>query len=92
MAVNNNDAVNMPTVQVTEQSGSSQRSGSIGHSLSRFLREITIELKKTNWPTGNELIKYTVVVMTTIVTVAVFLYVADLIAFQITRIVGIAAH
>ena len=86
MAVNNNDAVNMPAAQSTP----SPRSGSVWQSLTRFFREIRIELKKTSWPTGNELVKYTVVVMTTIVTVALFLYVADLVALQITRIFEIA--
>ena len=91
MAVNNNDAVNMPTAPVAAPSApQSERSGSIWLSLTRFLREIKIELKKTSWPTGNELIKYTVVVMMTIISVAVFLFVADLVALQITRLFEIA--
>lgn len=46
-------------------------------SLTRFLREVIIELKKTNWPTRNELTKYVVVVVATIFVVAVYLYLLD---------------
>ncbi|OPZ82695.1 MAG: preprotein translocase subunit SecE [bacterium ADurb.Bin429] len=45
--------------------------------LVRFLKEVKAELKKTNWPTRNELTKYVVVVMTTIIVVAIFLFLMD---------------
>jgi preprotein translocase SecE subunit len=38
---------------------------------------VIIELKKTNWPTRNELTKYVVVVVATIFVVAVYLYLLD---------------
>ena len=55
--------------------------------MKRFFREVQIELKKTNWPTKNELTKYTIVVMVTIISVAVFLSIADWLAATFTKIV-----
>jgi len=55
-------------------------------SIKRFFREVMIELKKTIWPTKNELTKYTVVVLATIVAVAAFLSLADWLGSQLTRI------
>lgn len=43
----------------------------------RFFREVRIELKKTNWPSRDELTKYVVVVLMTIFVVAVLLFVLD---------------
>lgn len=50
------------------------------HSLSKFAREVKVEMKRTNWPTKNELTKMTFVIIATIAAVAVFLYVADQVA------------
>jgi preprotein translocase subunit SecE len=47
--------------------------------LKRFLSEVWVELRKTNWPTGNELVKFVVVVMVTIIVVAVYLSIVDLV-------------
>lgn len=70
MAANNDDAVTTTTAPVEPKvSGISP--------LKRFLREVQAELKKTNWPTKNELTKFTAVVVLTIVIVAVYLFVAD---------------
>jgi preprotein translocase subunit SecE len=45
-----------------------------------FFRELWVELKKTNWPSRDELIKFVFVILVTIVVVAVFLGVMDYIA------------
>lgn len=45
--------------------------------LVRFISEVRVELKKTNWPTRNELTKYVVVVVATIFAVAVYLFLLD---------------
>ncbi|MHB9026475.1 MAG: preprotein translocase subunit SecE [Armatimonadota bacterium] len=55
---------------------------SIGH----FLQEVMVELKKTDWPTRNELTKFTIVVMVTIIVVAIYLFFSDKVAQLIMQI------
>lgn len=38
-----------------------------------FLKEVRLEMKKVNWPTRNEAIKYTLIVVVLSVIVAAFL-------------------
>jgi preprotein translocase subunit SecE len=47
------------------------------HSIGKFAREVKVEMKRTNWPTKNELTKMTFVIIATIAAVAIFLFVAD---------------
>jgi len=47
-----------------------------------FLKEVWLELKKVNWPTKKETIKYTLIVIVTTVVVALFLGAVD---FLFTR-------
>ncbi len=47
------------------------------NAVQRFLREVMVELRKTTWPTRNELVKFVVVVLVTILVVAVYLSAAD---------------
>lgn len=79
MTAKNDDAMQTSAVEGTQKSETGQVSP-----LKHFLREVMAELKKTNWPTRNELVKYTVVVVMTIVIVAVYLYLADLVIGQIS--------
>ncbi|MHB9110608.1 MAG: preprotein translocase subunit SecE [Armatimonadota bacterium] len=47
------------------------------HKFTHFLKEVEVELRKTSWPTRNELTKFTIVVMVTIVVVSIYLFVCD---------------
>ncbi len=38
-----------------------------------FLKEVKVELKKVNWPTKNETIKYTLIIIGVSLAVAIFL-------------------
>jgi preprotein translocase subunit SecE len=79
MAAHDNDAINTamaPAGAATPATGP--------HKVVRFLREVRTELKKTSWPSRNELAKYTAVVMITIVAVAVYLSLADAVVGAIT--------
>lgn len=38
-----------------------------------FLKEVKVELKKVNWPTRKQAIKYTLIVIGTSIVVAIFL-------------------
>lgn len=42
-----------------------------------FLREVFSEMRKTSWPKSKELTKYTVVVISTVVIMALFFLVVD---------------
>ena len=50
-----------------------------------FLKEVEAELKKVNWPTRKETIKYTLVVIAMLLIVALFLGGVD---FLFTRILN----
>jgi preprotein translocase subunit SecE len=62
---------------VTTPNSTAAAKPNILQTLARFLREVMVELKKTNWPSRNDLTKYVVVVLMTIFVVAVFLFLLD---------------
>lgn len=86
MAVNNDDALNITGAQ-TVQTPTVEGPGPV----KRFLRAVLIELKKTTWPTRDELTTSTVVVVATILVVTVFLWACDQGAahFMMLKAVGI---
>jgi len=87
MAANNEDAVKIP-----ETEAPSKTEKSAVNPIILFLRDVKKELERTVWPTRDELIKFTVVVMLTIVIVAVYLYISDQIAGAITgKVFGVAS-
>lgn len=90
MTVNNDDALNSVAAQqpVSEQQAE-QGPGPIAR-LKHFLREVHVELKKTNWPSRDELTKFTVVVLVTILAVTLYLYASDTVAFWLMKGLGIA--
>lgn len=45
--------------------------------LSGFFRDLSREMKKTSWPKGKELYKYTLTVVITIMLVGLFLFAVD---------------
>jgi len=47
------------------------------HLITHFLKEVEVELRKTSWPSQNELTKFTIVVMVTIVAVSIYLFACD---------------
>jgi preprotein translocase subunit SecE len=51
----------------------------ISKKITTFLRESFLEMKKVNWPTKNETIKYTLIVIGISVAVAAFLGTLDFI-------------
>ena len=46
--------------------------------LSNFFHEVGSEMRKTSWPKSKELTKYTVVVVSTVIVMALFFTVVDL--------------
>jgi preprotein translocase subunit SecE len=52
-----------------------------------FIREARTELKKVTWPNRKQLISSTIVVMITVIIVAIFLGVVDLVFSRIVTII-----
>ena len=46
--------------------------------VSNFLQEVGSEMRKTSWPKSKELTKYTIIVVTTVIVMALFFTVIDL--------------
>lgn len=85
MAVNKDDAVNAQDAQTGQTPDASKQPGGF----KRFLREVWTELKKTNWPTRDQLTKSTIVVITTVVVVAAYLFLADQVSSLVIQGVGL---
>ncbi|RPF49970.1 preprotein translocase subunit SecE [Aquisalibacillus elongatus] len=44
----------------------------------KFLKDVNREMQKVSWPKGNELTKYTIIVILTVLAISVFFTVVDL--------------
>ena len=44
---------------------------------STFLKEVNMEMSKVTWPTKNEIISYTVVVLVTVIIIAIIIGIED---------------
>jgi preprotein translocase SecE subunit len=53
----------------------------------RFLRETWLELRRTAWPTKEELQKNTLLVLTAVVIVAAYMGTLDFLGSQLTNVV-----
>ena len=77
MAVQKEDAVNTVATEPVASSVAQTPKVGLFDRIKRYLREVMAELKKTNWPSRDELTKSTVIVVLTIVVVALFLSACD---------------
>lgn len=57
-------------------------------SIPRFLGEVKAEMKKVSFPTRDEVVGTTIVVLVTSVVFAVYLWAADLVIVQLFKMVG----
>ena len=57
-------------------------------SIPRFLGEVKAEMKKVSFPSRDEVVGTTIVVLVTRVVFAVYLWVADMIIVQLFKMVG----
>ncbi|HHV61959.1 MAG TPA: preprotein translocase subunit SecE [Firmicutes bacterium] len=53
----------------------------------RFLRDVRAELKKVAWPNRKELTSYTVIVIVSVMIVAAFIGLIDLVFSQVLRLI-----
>ncbi|OFW58070.1 MAG: preprotein translocase subunit SecE [Actinobacteria bacterium RBG_19FT_COMBO_54_7] len=55
--------------------------------ISQFLTEVRAEMKKVTWPARDEVISYTIVVVTTVVIMGGLVYLADLLFVKLVDII-----
>lgn len=55
--------------------------------LTEFFRAVAREMRKVSWPKRNELVRYTLVVISTVIIMAVFFTVVDLGISELIRLV-----
>jgi preprotein translocase subunit SecE len=53
----------------------------------QFLRDVRIEMKKVIWPSRQEVINYTVVVIVTVTVVATFILALDMVLSRLLRLI-----
>lgn len=63
--------------------------GSVVERVQRYLREVMVELRKTTWPTKQELLNSTKVVIGAVVVVGVYLAAVDFLLTNISRLSGL---
>jgi len=88
MASSKDNAMNTTdTTTATPQAPATRENGfaRYWHKLTHFLKEVEIELRKTSWPTRNDLTKFTIVVMVTIVAVSIYLFACDRVFWFISK-------
>ncbi|ADL08819.1 preprotein translocase subunit SecE [Thermosediminibacter oceani] len=52
---------------------------------SRFFKEVRSELKKVTWPTRDELVSYTIVVLVSVALVSGFIWIVDSILMNVLK-------
>ncbi|UCZ53355.1 preprotein translocase subunit SecE [Bacillus shivajii] len=53
----------------------------------KFLKDVSTEMKRVSWPTRNELVRYTGVVIATVAFIAVFFAISDYVISTIIRFI-----
>ncbi len=56
--------------------------------ITKFMREVRSELRKVAWPNREELITYTIVVIVTVIIVALFTGLIDVIVSGLLKLLG----
>jgi len=75
-------------MSVPTKTGSKAPAPPIGQRIGRYLREVRAELRKVAWPSRQELVTYTVVVLVTVGLVALFLGVVDVLVSELFTLIG----
>lgn len=65
-----------------------QSKPALWNKITKFLREVRSEMRKVSWPNRKELITYTIVVLVTVIFVAVFTGVVDVIISAVLNLLG----
>jgi preprotein translocase subunit SecE len=75
--------------QMKKSAGTKKKSGPKKQrvTISQFLTEVRAELKKVTWPTRDEVVSYTIVVVTTVVLMGGLVYLADLLFIKLVNVI-----
>ena len=75
--------------QMKKSAGSKRKGGPKKQrvTISQFLTEVRAEMKKVTWPARDEVISYTIVVVTTVVIMGGLVYLADLLFVKLVDII-----
>ncbi len=65
-----------------------QSKPALWNKITKFLREVRSEMRKVSWPNRKELITYTIVVLVTVLFVAVFTGVVDVIITAVLNLLS----
>lgn len=57
-----------------------------GKNMISFLKDVSREMRKVSWPKGNELTKYTIIVIMTVIFVTIYFTIVDLGITQILEL------
>jgi preprotein translocase subunit SecE len=75
--------------QMKKGAGAKRKSGPKKQrvTLSQFLTEVRAEMKKVTWPSREEVLSYTVVVVVTVTLIGSLVYLADLLFIKLVNVV-----
>ena len=75
--------------QMKKSAGSKRKSGPKKQrvTISQFFTEVKVEMKKVTWPTRDEVLSYTIVVVTTVVLMGGLVYLADILFVKLVDII-----
>ena len=65
-----------------------QSKPTLWNKITKFLREVRSEMRKVSWPNRKELITYTIVVLVTVVIVAAFTGLVDVIVTAVLNLLN----
>jgi preprotein translocase subunit SecE len=65
-----------------------QSKPTLWNKITKFLREVRSEMRKVSWPNRKELITYTIVVLVTVVIVAAFTGLVDVIVTAVLNLLS----
>jgi preprotein translocase subunit SecE len=89
MAASKDNAMNITETTTTPTRPPAERANffaRLWRTIAHFLKEVEVELRKTTWPTRNELTKFTIVVMITVIVVSLYLALNDQVIGYFSRI------
>ncbi len=76
-----------PAKQAKAAKGS-KAPGRGGNKVTKFLREVRLELTKVTWPTRDELVQSTIAVVVAVAVTAVFIFVLDVVFSRLIQMAG----
>ncbi len=61
--------------------------GQLLEKMGTFLKEVRVEMQKVTWPSRNEIVSYTVVVLVTVLILSTIIWAADNVLGRVLRVI-----